>query len=157
MTSATTQREDLMIYRTLFPRDVFAELDRLQQDVRQAYEFSPNIRGLARGGFPGLNVDTTPTSVEIHAFIPGLDPAGIEIQLERGVLTIAGERKSNLPAKEDKATVHIDERFVGRFRRVIALPDDINPEAVDAQYRDGVLHITIQRRAATEPRRITIQ
>ena len=146
-----------MIYRTLFPRDVFAELDRLQRNMQQAYEFSPSIRGLARGGFPGVSVETTPKSVEVHAFIPGLDPAGIEIQLEKGVLTIAGERKSSLPAREDRATVHIDERFAGRFRRVIALPDDINPDATDAQYRDGVLHISIQRRAAAEPRRITIQ
>jgi HSP20 family protein len=149
--------EDLMIYRTLFPRDVFAELDRLQRDMQQAYEFSPSIRGLARGGFPGLSMNTTPKSVEIHAFIPGLDPAGIEMQLEKGVLTIAGERKSVLPGREDKATVHIDERFVGRFRRVIALPDDINPDAVDAHYRDGVLHVSIQRREAAQPRRITIQ
>ena len=146
-----------MIYRTLFPRDVFAELDRLQRDMQQAYEFSPSIRGLARGGFPGLHVGTTPKSVEVHAFIPGLDPAAIEIQLEKGTLTIAGERKSNLPAREDKAIVHIDERFAGRFRRVIALPEDINPEAVDAQYRDGVLRISIQRRAAAEARRIAIQ
>ena len=146
-----------MIYRTWFPRDVFAELDRLQRDLQQSYEFSPSIRGLARGGFPGLNVGTTPQSVEVQAFIPGLDPAAIDIQLEKGTLTIAGERKSNLPAREDKATVHIDERFAGRFRRVIALPEDINPEAVAAQYRDGVLHISIQRQAAAEPRRITIQ
>ncbi|NDU91706.1 MAG: Hsp20/alpha crystallin family protein [Ferrovum sp.] len=146
-----------MIYRTLFPRDVFAELDRLQRDMQQAYEFSPSIRGLARGGFPGLNVVTTLKSVEVDAFVPGLDPAAIEVQLEKGALTIAGERKSNLPAREDKATVHIDERFAGRFRRVITLPDDINPETVDAQYRDGVLHISIQRREAVQPRRITIQ
>ncbi len=146
-----------MIYRTWFPRDVFAELDRLQRDVQQSYEFSPSIRGLARGGFPGLNVGTTPQSVEVQAFIPGLDPAAIDIQLEKGTLTIAGERKSNLPVREDKATVHIDERFAGRFRRVIALPEDINPDAVAAQYRDGVLHISIQRHAAAEPRRITIQ
>lgn len=146
-----------MIYKALFPRDVFAELERLQRDMQQAYEFSPSIRGLARGGFPGLNVGTTPKSVEVQAFIPGLDPNAIEIQLEKGVLTIAGERKSNMPAREDKSTVHIDERFVGRFRRVIALPDDINPDAVDAQYRDGVLHISIQRQEAALPRRITIQ
>ncbi len=146
-----------MIYRALFPRDVFAEIERLQRDMQQAYEFSPSIRGLARGGFPGLNVGNTPKSVEVYAFIPGLDPKAIEIQLEKGVLTIAGERKSDMPPKEDKSTIHIDERFVGRFRRVIALPDDINPDAVDAQYRDGVLHISIQRHEAAVPRRITIQ
>ncbi len=146
-----------MIYRTLFPRDIFSELDRLQRDMQQAFEFSPSIRGLARGGFPGLNVGQTAKSVEVYAFVPGLDPADIDIQLEKGVLTIAGERQASMPAKNDEATVHIDERFSGRFRRVVALPDDINPDAVDARYRDGVLHISIQRREAAQPRRITIQ
>ncbi|MDE2260876.1 MAG: Hsp20/alpha crystallin family protein [Betaproteobacteria bacterium] len=146
-----------MIYKALFPRDVLAELERLQRDMQQADGFSPSIRGLARGGFPGLNVGNTPKSVEVYAFVPGLDPNAIEIQLEKGVLTIAGERKSNMPAREDKSTVHIDERFAGKFRRVVVLPDDINPDAVDAQYRDGVLHISIQRHEAALPRRITIQ
>ncbi len=146
-----------MFYRTVFPRDLFAELDRLQREMQQAAEFSPSIRGLSRGGFPALNVGTTPRSVEIYAFAPGIDPAAIEVQLEKGVLTISGERKSSLPAKDDKATVHVDERFADRFRRVVTLPDDIDANAVKAKYRDGVLHISIQRREAAQPRRISIQ
>jgi HSP20 family protein len=146
-----------MFYRSLFPRDVFAELNRLQREMQQAAEFSPSIRGLGRGGFPALNVGTTPRSVEILAFAPGVDPAAIEVHLERGVLTIAGERRTSLATKDDKATVHIDERFADRFRRVVTLPDDIDPNAVKAQYRDGVLQISIQRREAAQPRRIAIQ
>jgi len=146
-----------MFYRTLFPRDLFAELDRLQREIQQAAEFSPSIRGLGRGGFPALNVGTTPRSVEIYAFAPGVDPAAVEVQLEKGVLTISGERKTPLPGKDDKATVHIDERFADRFRRVVTLPDDIDANAVKASYRDGVLHISVGRRAAAQPRRITIQ
>jgi HSP20 family protein len=146
-----------MFYRSLFPRDVFAELDRLQREMQQASEFSPSIRGIGRGGFPALNVGTTPRSVEIYAFAPGVDPAAIDVQLEKGVLTISGERKTPLPAKDDKATVHIDERFADRFRRVVTLPDDIDANAVTAKYRDGVLHISIQRREAAQPRRISIQ
>ena len=53
--------------------------------------------------------------------------------------------------------MHINERLAGRFRRVISLPDDADPEAITAKYRDGVLQITVQRRAAAQPRRITIQ
>jgi HSP20 family protein len=145
------------MFRTLFPRDVFAELDRLQREMQQTFDISPSIRGLARGGFPAMNVGSTPRSVEIYAFAPGVDPAGIDVQLEKGVLTIAGERKPVMPAKDEKATVHIDERFAGRFRRVVTLPDDVDPNAVNASYRDGVLHISIQRREAAQPRRISIQ
>lgn len=143
-----------MMYRALFPRDVFAELDRLQREMQQAYEFSPSIRGAARGGFPAMNVGSTPRSVEIYAFAPGVDPASMDVQLEKGVLTIAGERKAE--TVPEKAAVHIDERFAGRFRRVVTLPDDIDPNAVQARYQDGVLHISIQRREATQPRRISI-
>jgi len=146
-----------MFYRSLFPRDLVAELDRLQREMQQAHEFSPSIRGLARGGFPAMNVGNTPRSVEIYAFAPGIDPAGIEVQLEKGVLTIAGERASALPGQDEKATVHIDERFAGRFRRVVTLPDDIDPNGVHAKYSDGVLHISVQRREAAQPRRISIE
>lgn len=145
-----------MFYRSLFPRDVHAELDRLQRDIQQAFEVTPSIRGLGRGGFPALNVGGTDQSVEIYAFAPGLDPAKIEVNLERGVLTVSGERPDARNGDE-KAAQHIHERFTGRFRRVLSLPDDIDPAAVDANYRDGVLHISIRRRASALPRRIEIQ
>lgn len=145
------------MYRSLFSRDIFAEMDRLQQEMRQAFNLSPSIRGYVRGGFPAVNVGNTPQSIEIFAFAPGVDPTTIEVNIERGVLTIAGERKSEMTARDPKATVHIDERFSGRFRRVMTLPDDADSGAVDAKYRDGVLHISIKRREAAQPRRITIQ
>jgi len=142
-----------MYFRTLFPRDIFAELERLQRDLQQSYD--PSIRGTARGGFPALNVGSTPKSVEIYAFAPGIDPAGLDVQIEKGVLTLAGERSpDSLP---EKATLHIEERFAGRFRRVVSLPEDIDPDSASAQYRDGVLHISIARKETAVPRRITIQ
>lgn len=144
------------MYRTLFPRDVFAELDRLQRELTQASNLSPNIRGLARGSFPAVNVGSTPKSVEIYAFAPGLDPASIDVQLERGILTIAGERKP--PARGDeRATVHIDERFYGRFRRVVSMPDDVDANAVSANYANGLLRISVGRREAPQARRISVQ
>ena len=145
-----------MLYRTLFPRDVFAELDRLQREMHQSHDLSPSIRGIARGGYPAMNVGHTANSVEIYAFAPGLDPAKIDVQIEKSTLTIAGERSADVRQQDEKAMVHIDERFVGRFRRVVTLPDDVDPNAVQAGYRDGVLHISIQRRAAVQPRRIAI-
>jgi len=147
-----------MMYRTLFPRDVFAELDRLQREMQEVFETGPSIRGVGRGGFPAVNIGSTPQSLELYAFAPGLDPSSIDVHLERGVLTIAGERAADLPAQDEKASVHINERFAGRFRRVVSLPeDDVNPSGVTAEYRDGVLHVSVKRRQAPQPRRISIQ
>lgn len=144
------------MYRTLFGRDVFAELDRLQRELQTTFDISPSIRGLARGRFPAINVGTTPRSVEIYAFAPGLDPAQLDVEFEKGVLTIAGER--NRPAAaDDNAAVHIDERFDGRFLRVVSLPDDVDPNGVTASYRNGLLHITVRRKEASQPRRINVQ
>jgi HSP20 family protein len=74
------------------------------------------------------------------------------------VLTLSGERPRATPAQSDaKTTLHQNERFAGRFRRVVSLPDDIDPEAVSAVCRDGVLHVRVQRRATAQPRRIEVQ
>jgi len=145
------------MYRSLFPRDLLAEVDRLQRELQQSFDtVSPSIRGFARG-YPALNVGSTPKSVEIYAFAPGIDPARIELNLERGVLTIEGERAGVVPADDGKTTAHISERFEGRFRRVLSLPDDIDPAAVNASYRDGVLHVSVQRSESAQPRRIEVQ
>ena len=145
------------MYRSLFPRDVFSELDRLQRDMSSLFDYSPSIRGIGRGGYPALNVGSTPGSVEIYAFAPGIDPAKVEINLDRGVLTIDGERQATLPSGDEKVTVHLSERFAGRFRRVVSLPDDIDPNGVTADYRDGVLHVSVKRRESAQPRRIEVQ
>lgn len=144
------------MYRSFFPRDMLAEMDRLQRDMQQAFDLSPTIRGYGGNGFPALNVGATPQALEIFAFAPGVDPATLEINLERGLMTIAGERKSLLPDAQAKAAVHINERFEGPFRRVLTLPDDADPEAVEARLRDGVLRITVRRRASAQPRRIAV-
>ena len=141
---------------SLFPRDVFAELDRLQRHIQQAVELSPSIRGFPRGGFPALNVASTPNSAEVYGFAPGLDPNKIEIQLERGVLSISGERKPEWSDQDDGPSIHLSERFAGRFHRVISLTDDLDPNEVRATYREGVLHISIKRQESALPRRINI-
>ena len=143
--------------RSLFSRDLFAELDRLQRDVQQAFDLSPTIRGFGRGGFPALNVGGTPQAVEVYAFAPGLAPESIEVQLDRNLLTIAGERRPILPADDRKSAVHINERFDGAFRRVVSLPQDVDPNGVSADYRDGVLHVTVKRLESSQPRRIAVQ
>jgi len=78
------------------------------------------------------------------------------VQLERGVLSIWGERAGGAAA-EGEATLHVNERFAGRFHRVVSLADDLDPAAVKATYRDGVLHVSIGRREEAQPRRINIE
>lgn len=145
------------MFRSVFSNDLFSELDQLQKQMQQAFGTGVGIRGNAAGAYPLLNVGRTPQSIELYAFAPGLDPASIEVNLERGVLTIGAERKSGLPAQDDKSTIHINERFAGRFRRVLSMPDDIDPDNVSAQYRDGVLHVQVKRRESAQPRRIAVQ
>ena len=145
-----------MIYRSQFPRSLFSELDRLQREMQQTFDFLPNIRGRAWGGFPTMNIGRTPRSIEVYVFVPGVNPSEIEVQLEKGVLVVAGQRKPDGPEKDEKSISHIRERFVGQFRRVVTLPDDIDPTQVEARYRDGVLHVSVPRREAAEPRQITI-
>jgi HSP20 family protein len=145
------------MFQSAFSSDIFSELENLHQQVQRAFNASTGIRGNTIGAYPLLNMGTTPQSIELYAFAPGLDPASIDVNLERGVLTIAAERKSDLPAKDEKSTIHINERFAGRFRRVLGLPEDVDPGDVSAHYRDGVLHIQLKRRESAQPRRITVQ
>ncbi|MCX9157359.1 Hsp20/alpha crystallin family protein [Niveibacterium sp. 24ML] len=145
-----------MIYRSFIPREVIAQLDRLQRELQHPAERSPSIRGGAPGSFPAINLSSSPTAIEICVFAPGIAPESLDVQIERGVLTVSGERASALPASDAQSTVHIGERFAGRFRRVVTLPDDIDGAAVAARYRNGVLHVSVPRRAAESPRKIEI-
>jgi HSP20 family protein len=144
------------MYRSYSSRDLFAELGRFQRELHSAFEAAaPTLRSAARG-FPALNVEATPSAVEIQAFVPGVEPSGIEVKLEGGLLTIEGERVSAEAGRTEPVIRHLSERFEGRFRRVVQLPDDIDPDAVNAAFRDGVLHVSIARREAPQPRRIDI-
>lgn len=146
-----------MLYRSLFGDDLFAQMDRLQRQMQQAFDLTaPSIRGLA-GGFPAINVGHTPNSTEIYAFVPGIDPAQIDVTVDRGVMLISGQRDSAVGRSDAKRTLHSNERFDGRFRRVISLPEDSDPSSVQASCRDGVLHISIKRRESEQPRRIDVQ
>jgi HSP20 family protein len=137
--------------------DLFAELNRMQSLLDQVFPTpGASIRSQAGAGFPVLNVGTTPTSVEVQALAPGLDPARLEITIDRGLLVIAGERRADLPPDGERASVYANERFSGPFRRVISLPEDADPARVDASYRDGVLRISVAKRESSLPRRIEV-
>lgn len=137
--------------------DLFAELNRMQTLLDQVFPTSrSSIRSAAGAAFPVLNVGTTPSSVEVQALAPGLDPSKLDISVDRGLLIIAGERKSELPPEGERTGVYANERFAGPFRRVVSLPEDADPARVDAKYRDGVLRISIAKRESSLPRRIEV-
>lgn len=138
----------------------FGDFDRLRRELDDLFGMAgvpASIRSAAPGAFPALNVGNTPTSVEIYAFAPGIDPKEIDVTIDRGVMTISGERRSTLPREDARASVYGNERFSGRFRRAISLPEDIDPSKVEATYRDGVLRVSVARRESALPKRITVQ
>ncbi len=148
-----------MFATRMYP-NVFGDFDRLRRELDDLFGMAglpTSIRSEAPGAFPALNIGNTPTSVEVYAFAPGIDPQQIDVTIDRGVMTISGERRSDLPNEDAKVNVYGHERFAGRFRRAISLPDDIDPAKVDATYRDGVLRVSIARRESALPKRITVQ
>jgi len=142
---------------TSFDTDsVYDEFRRLEGEMAQLLGRSPwraGIRALGRGAFPPLNVGVTPERVDVYFFAAGLDPKSLDISIQQNLLTVSGSRNAEL---NEKAQYYRRERFEGEFRRVITLPEDVDPERVEARYRDGVLQITIRRHESARPRQITV-
>jgi HSP20 family protein len=131
-------------------RRMESELDQLVG--RGAYP--AGIRAVPRGTFPPINLGSTPDKVEVYLFAAGVDPKTIDVSIQQNLLTVSGNRKAVV---NPQAEYYRRERFDGEFRRVIALPDDADPDRVEAKYRDGVLQITVQRRQAARPRQVEVK
>ena len=136
-------------------RGLFEDFDRLQREFDTLFGGGArgSIRGHHPGAFPAINVGATPEEVHVYVFAPGVAQEDFELNIQQNVLTIAGRRA---PQAADNGTWFLRERFDGSFRRVLTLPEDVDPERVEANYRDGVLHLRIGRRAASRPRQIAI-
>ena len=103
---------------------------------------------------PRVDIKEEDTRFVIFADIPGVDPKDIEITMEKGILSIKGERKSENTAENGKLTRV--ERSYGSFYRRFALPDSADAEGIKAVGKNGVLEITIPKRPETAPRRINV-
>jgi HSP20 family protein len=142
---------------TNFGGSLFDEFRRLQDEMEGLYGSWPmpaGIRSVTRGTYPPINVGATPEQVDVYLFAAGLDPKTLDISLQQNLLTVSGERQA--PVKEE-ADYYRKERFDGPFRRLITLPDDVDPERVEARYRDGVVEIHVKRREAKRPRQIEVK
>ncbi len=144
-----------------FDNVLFGEFRRFQREVEELFNgrgWPGELRALPRTTFPAIDVTTAPEKVEIQLSAPGIDPKALDISIQQNVLTITGKRTTQL---EDKATpqektTSRQERFSGGFKRVIALPEDVDSERVSASYVDGIVHVTVQRREAPKARQIEI-
>jgi HSP20 family protein len=138
--------------------DLFAELNRLQEGFAQAFRpgAAGSIRALPRRTFPVINVGSTPDAIEVLALAPGVEPAELQVTIDKGLLVIAGERKDDSPPEGENTAVYAQERFKGSFRRVIALPEDAVAARISATCRDGMLRVTVPRHEASRPRQIAV-
>jgi len=143
-----------------FPGDVFADFDELHRQLDRLLgtrNASSSIRAVQRGSFPAVNIGSTPEAVEIFAFAPGIDASKLDVTIDKGLLTISGQRANRAPEAGAKVNVYARERGEGEFTRVVSLPEDADPDRVNASYRNGILRITVQKREASRPRRIEVK
>jgi HSP20 family protein len=147
-----------MFGRLTYSENPFADFRRLEQELDQIFgdstPWTGGIRSLPAGTFPAVNVGSTSDSVTLYLFAPGLDPKSLDISLQQNLLSISGAR--DVPVDSD-ATYYRQERFSGAFRRTIGLPEDVDPDQVDAKYRDGIVQISVRRRESAKPRQIQLQ
>jgi HSP20 family protein len=134
--------------------DDFRRLEEEMDGLFGRWPWPAGIRSVARGTYPPINVGSTPEQVDVYLFAAGLDPASLDISLQQNLLTVSGARKAPM---EKGVDYYRKERFDGAFRRIITLPEDVDPDQVDAHYRDGVLQIHIRRREAARPRQIEVK
>ena len=104
---------------------------------------------------PSVDIKEEAERFVIHADVPGVDPKDIEVSMEDGVLTLAGERKTESRTEQDgwKRT----ERLTGKFLRRFTLPEGTDAENISAHGSHGVLEISIPKLAKVQPRKIAVK
>ncbi|MCI0653752.1 MAG: Hsp20/alpha crystallin family protein [Methylococcaceae bacterium] len=139
-----------------FESSLFDDFRRVTQEMDQLFGAMPwpnGIRAVAKGTYPPINIGSTGNQIDVYLFAAGMDPNSLDISIQQNLLTIKGQRR--IPAAE-RATYYRKERVDGAFHRVVTLPEDIDPDQVEARYQDGVLHVLIQRRESVKPRQIQV-
>src|SRR5262245_33778750 len=126
----------------------FRELEQIQERLNRLFAETPDrdeMSGFA-GFAPRVDIQETEKEFTVTADLPDMKKEDIKVGLENGTLTIEGERKFE---KEDKGKkFHRVERQYGRFVRRFAMPTEVEPAQVQAQYKDGVLKVTMPKSAA---------
>jgi HSP20 family protein len=140
-------------------REVGTGLSAMQRQMNRLFEdfLGHPFGALAgrEGWGPAVDVAETEEAVLVTAEIPGVDPAEVEITVSGDELTLRGEKKEEI--EESGRAWHRVERRHGRFVRSIGLPAPVDADRVEAAARDGVLTVTLPKRADARPRRIEVR
>ena len=131
-----------------------APFGELQDEITRFFGDEP---GNGHGQMLSYRVDVREDNdhVFVEAELPGMTKDDIDITLENGVMTISGEKK--LEQEEKKENFYVAERRYGKFSRSFQLPSVVDESKVEATLKDGVLHITLNKREEVKPRRIEVK
>jgi HSP20 family protein len=136
----------------------FGRLSSLRDELDRLFE-SPWIE-LARtsqllsGWTPALDIHEDKDNFIVRAELPGMKREEIDVSLHDGALSLSGERK--MEQKFEEAEVYRTERFFGKFQRTVSLPAAVAADKVKAQYKDGVLTITLPKTEEAKPKQIDV-
>ncbi|WP_111266250.1 Hsp20/alpha crystallin family protein [Marilutibacter maris] len=132
----------------------------LQEEIRQVFDrfFDNDDRDessvVTSQWVPRVDVREEADRFVLYADLPGVDPEEIEVQMDKGILSIKGERKAQDATGSERFSRI--ERYHGSFHRRFALPDSADPDGIAANGHNGVLEIVIPRKPETTPRRIQV-
>ncbi len=146
------QRPDLTSWGT------FDQLTNLREEINRLFDlpFGDSARESEFFGWaPPLDLYEDNNNLVVKAELPGMKKEDIEISLHQGNLVISGERKTDSPDGNGDASR--SECFFGRFQRSLELPKPVNPNAVSATYKDGILTVTLPKTEESKPKQITVK
>jgi len=107
------------------------------------------------GVFPAMNVTQDNDRYYVRAELPGIRTSDLQVSVERNKLSVAGKRE--IREEGDGVSYHRRERAGGSFSRSITLPDELNADAVEAKYNDGILTMVLPKAEAVKAREITVK
>ena len=136
----------------------FGRLTDLRDEIDRLFEAPlaglASHSGLLSGWSPALDLHEDKDNFYVRAELPGMKKEDIDLSLHDGSLSISGERKQESHS-EDKE-VYRAERFFGRFQRTVVLPAPVAVDKVKAEYKDGVLKVTLPKTEEAKPKRIDV-
>lgn len=134
-------------------RNVSSVNDEMERVFRQV--FGEGGASAAGAFSPALDVEESEDGFTLHVELPSVAPEDVDVSIEENVLTIAGERR--FYDEKDAEGFRRIERHFGRFHRSVRLPDRVDPDAVKATARDGLLTIVVPKAEEAKPRRIEVK
>ncbi|MCC7477957.1 Hsp20/alpha crystallin family protein [bacterium] len=142
------------IMRTSDARSLRSEIERLFDEFAG---FTParSREGRISVWAPAVDVRETAESFIVAAELPGMSKEDIHVELENGTLTIKGERR--FEKQDESENYHFVERSYGSFYRSFGLPKNVNAEGISAEYRDGVLQVTLPKAEEVKPRKVSVE